>query len=185
MRFVLALSCIAFLVCARPAPARGGDALLEPSPLIAGVIDAAARAFAVEPELLYAIAQVESGFNPRAVAPGGYMGLFQLSPVYFKPPPGESLLDPLTNARIAAAFVRRLLNSEHSVEGALRRYSATPATAQKQFALYRARKALELREPPTVPAPLLTSAPEPPLMIAPPRSAPLPLETPPQRPAHT
>ena len=104
------------------------------------------------------------------------MGLFQLSPVYFKALPGESLLDPATNARIAAAFVRRLLDSEHSVEGALRRYSSTRATAQKQFALYRARKALALTSPPAVP-----NVPE----MAPPLAAPLPLETPPQRPAHS
>lgn len=146
---------------------------MDPPPSIAAVIDAAARAFAIEPELLYAIAQVESGFNPRAVAPGGYMGLFQLSPVYFKAPPGESLLDPVTNARIAAAFVRRLLDSEHSVEGALRRYSATASTAQKQLALYRARKALAL-----APTAQVTTVPT---ATPPPGASAAPLETPPQR----
>ena len=160
---------------------RSGETLLAPPPQIAAIIDAAARAFAIEPELLYAIAQVESGFNPRAVAPGGYMGLFQLSPVYFKAPPGESLLDAATNARIAAEFVRRLLDSEHSVEGALRRYSSTASTAQKQLALYRARKALAQSAPPSATLPSVVPAPP---VLSTPAGAPLPLETPPQRPAH-
>lgn len=169
-----------FIVAGVPAPAQ---TLLNPPPAIAAAIDAAARQFGVEPELLYAIAQVESRFNPRAIAPGGYLGLFQLSPVYFKAPPGESLLDPIVNARIAAAFVRGLLDRQHSVEGALRRYSATPATAQKQLALYRLRKALAAATPPpaTPTAVPVTAAPvyaTPPALLP----TPLPLETPPQRP---
>lgn len=54
--------------------------LQTPPPPIAAAIDAAARATGLEPELVRAVAWVESRFNPLAVSPVGARGLMQLMP---------------------------------------------------------------------------------------------------------
>lgn len=50
------------------------------------------------------VARCESGYNPNAVGPGGYDGLFQFAPATFRATPygGGDIFDPVANANAAA-----------------------------------------------------------------------------------
>jgi soluble lytic murein transglycosylase-like protein len=50
------------------------------------------------------VAKCESGYNPNAVGPGGYYGLFQFSASTWRTTPygGQSWFDPVANANAAA-----------------------------------------------------------------------------------
>lgn len=67
-------------------------------PAYADEIGRSAAEHKVRPELLYAIARMESLFNPAALSPRGALGLFQFTPDTFmalvKKYPGWRLLDP-------------------------------------------------------------------------------------------
>jgi hypothetical protein len=66
----------------------------------------------IDPYLLLAVARKESVLNPQAVSPANAQGLLQLNPVTAKKlRPGEeiNLLDPGTNADIAAHYLANLL----------------------------------------------------------------------------
>ncbi len=61
--------------------------------------------YGIEPDLLYAIARVESKFNPYAVGTShGEIGLMQLRPEYF---PGASFI-PKQNMELAAKYLVKL-----------------------------------------------------------------------------
>jgi soluble lytic murein transglycosylase-like protein len=51
-----------------------------PAPTISSHVKEAARRYAVSEELVVAVIEVESQFNPRAVSPRGAQGLMQLMP---------------------------------------------------------------------------------------------------------
>lgn len=50
------------------------------SPSIKEVVEKASRIYDIDPDLIMAVIQAESGFNPRAVSSKGAMGLMQLMP---------------------------------------------------------------------------------------------------------
>jgi hypothetical protein len=73
----------------------------------------AAKEEGVDPALLFAIARRESRFDPLAYSGVGAVGLFQLMPETARrfsqnEIKEEDLLDPLTNARIAARYLKEL-----------------------------------------------------------------------------
>ncbi len=73
----------------------------------------AAREEGVDPALMFAVARRESRFDPMAYSNVGAVGLFQLMPETAGKIAGrkiseEELLDPLTNARIAARYMKQL-----------------------------------------------------------------------------
>ena len=91
----------------------------------------AARVYEVAPELLLAVTQTESVFNPRAVSRAGAVGLMQLVPhsggleasklVYGEPRllTREELSEPDRNIELGAAYLRILLRrhfEEYSTE---------------------------------------------------------------------
>lgn len=71
------------------------------------IIFSAALAHNVDPDLLFAIAKVESGFKIHAVGTKGELGLFQLRPEFYGDP--EDLLDPSSAAETAAALLHEKL----------------------------------------------------------------------------
>jgi soluble lytic murein transglycosylase-like protein len=104
---------------ARPAPAqrpaplpapddRDVERILSVEPAIA----AAARIYGVDPLLLHAIAHVESRHRAAAVSAAGALGLTQVMPATARrfgiDNPERSLLDPDTNLRACAAYLRTL-----------------------------------------------------------------------------
>lgn len=90
----------------------------------AALFEAAGAAHGVDPRLLAAVAQVESGMDPRAVSPAGARGLMQLMPATAA---GLGVTDPFDPAQAidgAARLLRSHLDRFGSVELALAAYNA-------------------------------------------------------------
>lgn len=73
------------------------------------VLEHAARQ-GLRPELVRAVIQVESGFNPRARSPKGAMGLMQLMPATARELGVVDPYDPEQNIRAGTQYLRRLLD---------------------------------------------------------------------------
>jgi soluble lytic murein transglycosylase-like protein len=89
-------------------------------------IHRAARDFDVAPELIAAVIQAESAFQPRAVSPKGAQGLMQLMPAT-----GASLglidpFDPEANIRAGTRYLKAQLSRFSTLEEALAAYNAGP-----------------------------------------------------------
>lgn len=73
------------------------------------MIERAARAVAVRPELVRAVIVVESAFNPRAVSKKGAQGLMQLNPKTARRYGVSNAFDPEQNITAGAHYLRDLL----------------------------------------------------------------------------
>lgn len=95
-------------------------------------IRAAARRYRIDPLLLSAIVEVESGFQPAAVSSCGALGLMQVMPPTAEKGDEESLLDPEVNLDNGAHYLRTLLDTYHGdLELALAAYNAGPGNVAR------------------------------------------------------
>ncbi len=103
----------------RPAPPSTTVARFEPL-----VVEHATR-HAIRPELVRAVIQVESGFDPWARSPKGAMGLMQLMPGTAEELGVNDPYDPAQNIRGGTVYLRRLLDRyDGNEELALAAYNA-------------------------------------------------------------
>ncbi len=73
-------------------------------------IAAAAQASQLEPALLHAVVEIESGYNAKAVSPKGALGLMQLMPETARRYGVKDPLDAAQNTRGGARLLRDLLD---------------------------------------------------------------------------
>jgi len=103
-----------------------------------GFIEQLARMDGLDPDLIKAVAMVESGFDPRAVSPKGAMGLMQLMPATAARYDVQDPLDPYESLRAGSRHLRDLLDgfdgnltlalaAYNAGAGAVRRYGGVPA----------------------------------------------------------
>ena len=109
---------------ARETPTRKGSqsAVVQDKPY-ADLIERASALHGVDPNLVYALIEVESGYRPDAESPRGAMGLMQLMP---ETATRYAVLDPFDPAANIDAGTRhlRILLDEFGTRGALAAYNA-------------------------------------------------------------
>jgi soluble lytic murein transglycosylase-like protein len=104
----------------------------ERSRLYDGLLTEHARLNGVRSDLVRAVVQVESGFNPAARSPKGALGLMQLMPATIAQFGVRNPLDPAENVRAGVAYLRQLLDRyQDNEELALAAYNAGPGAVEK------------------------------------------------------
>ncbi|WP_211462949.1 lytic transglycosylase domain-containing protein [Collimonas silvisoli] len=73
------------------------------------MVEDAARQHGLDPNLLHAMIQVESGYNPRALSPKGARGLMQLTPATARRFGVSNAFNPRENIRAGAEYIQWLL----------------------------------------------------------------------------
>jgi soluble lytic murein transglycosylase-like protein len=96
------------------------------------LIEQHCRTHSVRPDLVRAVMQVESGFNPMARSPKGAMGLMQLMPATARQYGVADPYNPEENVRGGVAYLRELLDRyDNKEELALAAYNAGPGAVDK------------------------------------------------------
>jgi hypothetical protein len=91
-----------------------------------------ARLNAVRPDLVRAVVQVESAFNPYARSPKGALGLMQLMPATIRQFGVQNPFDPVDNVRAGVVYLRQLLDRYDNNEPlALAAYNAGPGAVDR------------------------------------------------------
>jgi soluble lytic murein transglycosylase-like protein len=107
------------------------------------LIEDTAGRFQLDPHLVEAVVQVESGYNPWAQSPKGAQGLMQLIPATAARFGVENVFDPAENLAGGSSYLSYLLNlfdgdlslslaAYNAGEGAVLRYSGVPPYAETQ-----------------------------------------------------
>jgi hypothetical protein len=96
------------------------------------VISESARQNTIRPDLVRAVVQVESGFNPWARSPKGALGLMQLMPATALQFGVKNAFNPVENVRAGVAYLRQLMDRyDNHEELALAAYNAGPGAVDK------------------------------------------------------
>jgi hypothetical protein len=91
-----------------------------------------ARQNGVRADLVRAVVQVESAFNPFARSPKGALGLMQLMPATIQQFAVRNPFDPADNVRAGVAYLRQLLDRyDNNEELALAAYNAGPGAVDR------------------------------------------------------
>lgn len=91
-----------------------------------------ARINQVRPDLVRAVMQVESGFNPSARSPKGALGLMQLMPATIRQFGVRNPFSPSENVRAGVSYLRQLLDRyQNNEQLALAAYNAGPGAVDR------------------------------------------------------
>ena len=97
-----------------------------------GLIEEHAALNTVSVDLVRALIQAESAFNPRAVSPKGALGLMQLMPATAAELGVTDAFNPVQNVRAGVKYLKQLLDTyDGRVELALAAYNAGPGAVKK------------------------------------------------------
>jgi soluble lytic murein transglycosylase-like protein len=94
----------------KPSPQQA--VLLQKSLIIRSLVDTISRQHNVDTDLIMALIEIESGFNPHAISPKGARGLMQLMPATasrYGMRDTKELLDPARNLDIGVRHLKDLL----------------------------------------------------------------------------
>ena len=101
-----------------------------PDSIVAPLVEGAAKSQNVEPGLLRAVIEQESGLRPCAVSPKGAEGLMQLMPQTVEDLGVHDPFDPKENVEAGARFLKQLLDKyKGDIAQALGAYNAGSAAA--------------------------------------------------------
>jgi hypothetical protein len=96
------------------------------------IISEHARLHGVRPDLVRAVVQVESAFNPYARSPKGALGLMQLMPSTIQRFAVRNPFNPVENVGAGVAYLRQLLDRyENNETLALAAYNAGPGAVDR------------------------------------------------------
>jgi soluble lytic murein transglycosylase-like protein len=99
---------------------------------VAPLIDSAAKAQKLEPELVRAVIEKESAFRPCAVSGKGAQGLMQLMPATAEQFGLNDVFDPKENIDAGAQFLKQLLDQySGDLAKALGAYNAGPSVVDQ------------------------------------------------------
>jgi soluble lytic murein transglycosylase-like protein len=100
------------------------------------IVAEAAGLYNLDPHMIRAVMQAESGFNALAVSPVGALGLMQLMPAVAAELGATDPLDPRQNILAGSRYLRQLLDSHRgNVRLALASYNAGPGNVAKYGAI--------------------------------------------------
>jgi soluble lytic murein transglycosylase-like protein len=101
-----------------------------------GLIQEHSNAHGVDANLVKAVIQAESAYNPSATSVKGAMGLMQLMPATAQEYGVRNPYDPAENIRAGVAYLKSLLTKyAHNLELALAAYNAGPTAVAKYGAV--------------------------------------------------
>ncbi len=141
--------------------------LTAPPPEISNLVDKTAGQMQVDPKLVHAVIQVESGYNPRAVSRKGAQGLMQLMPSTAERFGVENSFNPKQNIEGGVSYLKYLLQlfggnvplsvaaynaGEHAVQrsGGIPQFTETKGYVQRVTSLYGSQNALLRTERPKI-----------------------------------